>query len=233
MESLSLLFIEDDARLAQFTIEYLESHGVTVTHAVNGELGLREALRIRHDAVLLDLMLPVMDGLTVCRQIRERSDVPILMVTARGDEVDRVLGLELGADDYVSKPFSPRELLARVHAAVRRARGLVGPTSTLKVGPLVLSISSQTATIAGRPLVLTGYEFAIMRVLLERRGRVLSREQLLDLAKGSAEESFDRSIDVRISRLRQKLRQHSAAASLLIRTVRGMGYMLVCESEDQ
>jgi len=231
MESMSLLFIEDDARLAQFTIEYLESHGVKVTHAANGELGLREALRVRHDAVLLDLMLPVMDGLTVCRQIRERSDVPILMVTARADEVDRVLGLELGADDYVPKPFSPRELLARVRAAVRRARGLVGPSATLKVGSLILSISSQTATLDGRPLVLTGYEFTILRVLLERRGRVLSREQLLDLAKGSADESFDRSIDVRISRLRQKLREHSPGAPLLIRTVRGMGYMLVSESD--
>ena len=191
MEPLSLLFIEDDKRLAQFTIEYLESHGVTVMHAATGELGLREALKNRHDAVLLDLMLPVMDGLTVCRQIRERSDVPILIITARAEEIDRILGLELGADDYISKPFSPRELLARVHATVRRARGLVGPASILKIGELVLSVSSQTATLEGRPLTLTGYEFAILRVLLERRGRVLSREQLLELAKGSANGGHD------------------------------------------
>ena len=230
MQPLELLLIEDDMRLAQFTIEYLESHDVKVTHAKDGERGLREALRAQHDAVLLDLALPVMDGLTVCRQLRARSDVPILMVTARGEEVDRVLGLELGADDYIQKPFSPRELLARVHAAVRRARGLVGPAQILKAGPLVLSIASQTATLGGRPVTLTGYEFSILRVLIERRGRILSREQILELAKGDAEESFDRSIDVRISRLRQKLRLDPAQPSL-IRTVRGVGYMVVAEGE--
>ena len=135
----------------------------------------------------------------------------------------------------MSKPFSPRELLARVHATVRRARGLVGPTSTLKVGGvdgLTLSTSSQTATLAGRPLTLTSYEFAILRVLLERRGRILSREQLLELAKGSVDESFDRSIDVRISRMRQKLRDHAPDAPVSIRTVRGAGYMLIVDGEE-
>ncbi len=212
-KTLSLLLIEDDPRLAAFTIEYFESHGVKVTHATDGERGLREALRARHDAVLLDLMLPVMDGISV---------------TARADEVDRVLGLELGADDYVPKPFSPRELLARVNAIVRRARGLAGPGRVIRAGPLTLSIGSQTATLRGVPLALTSYEFSILRVLLERRGRILSREQILELAKGDAEESFDRSIDVRISRLRHKLRGEANEPSL-IRTVRGVGYMLVCE----
>src|SRR5882757_7399110 len=166
MESLNLLMIEDDLRLARFTIEYLEEYGVKVTHVADGDRGLREAMRGQHDAVLLDLMLPVLDGLTVCRRLRTHSDVPILMVTARGQEIDRVLGLETGADDYISKPFSPRELLARVHAAVRRARGLVGPAHVLKAGPLVLSIATQTATLKGRQLDLTGYEFSILRVLL-------------------------------------------------------------------
>jgi two-component system, OmpR family, response regulator len=228
MNPLALLLIEDDARLAQFTIEYLEGYGVVVTHMTNGECGLREALRGNYDAVLLDLMLPMMDGLSICRQLRARSDVPILMVTARVEEADRVLGLELGADDYISKPFSPRELLARVHAAVRRARGLVGPAHDLTAGPLVLSIASQTATLHGRPLALTGYEFSILRILAERRGRILTREQILELAKGNAEESFERSIDVRISRLRQKLRKDGGSPSL-IRTVRGVGYMLTWE----
>jgi two-component system response regulator RstA len=227
---LTLLLIEDDVRLARFTVEYLERNGVTVTHVTDGEHGLREALLRTHDAVLLDLNLPTMDGVAVCRELRARSDVPILMVTARTDEVDRVLGLEIGADDYLPKPFSPRELLARVRAAVRRARGLAGPRSVLRVGPLELSRSSMTATLNGEPLDLTSYEFVILRVLAERRGRVLTREQIMDLAKGSTDEAFDRSIDVRISRLRQKLGDDARRPTML-RTVRGVGYLIAWEDE--
>lgn len=228
---LNLLFIEDDVRLARFTVEYLERREVSITHVTDGEQGLREALRHAYDAVLLDLMLPARDGVSVCREIRAHSDVPILMVTARIDEVDRVLGLEIGADDYVLKPFSPRELLARIRAAVRRARGVVGPFSILRAGPLSLSASSMTATLDGRPLELTPYEFRILRVLAEHRGHVLTREQILDLAKGSAEDAFDRSIDVRISRLRQKLGDDPRRPSI-IRTVRGAGYVLTWKEED-
>jgi DNA-binding response OmpR family regulator len=227
---LTLLLIEDDVRLARFTVEYLERNGVTVTHVTDGEVGLREALLHTYDAVLLDLNLPTTDGVAVCRELRARSDVPILMVTARVDEIDRVLGLEMGADDYLPKPFSPRELLARVRATVRRARGLVGPTSVLRVGPLVLSTTSMTATLHGQPLDLTGYEFVILRVLAERKGRVLTREQIMELAKGSNDEAFDRSIDVRISRLRQKLGEDPRRPSIL-RTVRGVGYLLAWEDE--
>lgn len=217
-------------KLAQLTSEYLERHGVTVTHVTDGAEGLREALRRIHDAVLLDLNLPTVDGIAVCREIRSRSDVPILMVTARIDEVDRVLGLEVGADDYIVKPFSPRELLARVRATVRRARGKAGPSAMLRVGPLELSTSSMTASLDGRAIELTGYEFMILRVLAERKGRVLTREQIMDLAKGSLDEAFDRSIDVRISRLRQKLEQNPRRPSML-RTVRGVGYMLAWEED--
>src|SRR6267154_4533126 len=229
MDEITLLLIEDDARLAQFTIEYLQRHEVKVTHVADGEHGLREALRAKYDAVLLDLMLPLKDGITVCRELRGHSDVPILMVTARRDEVDRVLGLELGADDYLPKPYSPRELLARVRAVVRRHRGLSGPANSIQVGSLVLSTSGQTATLGGRPVQLTSYEFEILRVLVERRGRVVTREQILDLAKGNAEESFDRSVDVRISRLRQKFGEEAGRPSL-IRTVRGLGYMIVADT---
>jgi two-component system response regulator RstA len=228
MKQLTLLLIEDDARLAQFTIEYLQRYEVQVTHVADGERGLREALKASYDAVLLDLMLPVKDGLSVCRELRAYSDVPILMVTAHGEEVDKVLGLEMGADDYLSKPFSPRELLARVRAVVRRRRGLAGPGQVIEVGSLTLSVAGQTATVAGRPLQLTGYEFAILRVLMERRDRVVTREQILDLAKGSADESFDRSVDVRISRLRQKFGEEAGKPSL-IRTIRGVGYMIVAD----
>jgi DNA-binding response OmpR family regulator len=226
-----VLLVEDDQRLARLTARYLEGHGLVVTLAFDGNQGLAEALRNAYDVVLLDLMLPGRDGIEVCRELRARKDVPVIMVTARGEEADRVLGLELGADDYVSKPFSSRELLARIRAVVRRARGQVGPASRqTTVGRLVIDPSALRATLDGHPLQLTAYEFSLLRVLAERAGRVLSREQLLDLAKGSAEEAFDRSIDVHISRLRQKLGDDPRNPRLL-KTVRGTGYMLATEHE--
>jgi two-component system, OmpR family, response regulator len=223
------LLVEDDERLARFTAEFLEQHGVAVTRAADGEAGLRAARARSFDVIVLDLMLPRRDGLDVCRELRARSAVPILMVTARTDEADRIVGLELGADDYLGKPFSARELYARIRALVRRARGQLGPEAeVLRVGPLELRPASLTATCAGRPLELTSYEFAILRVLAERRGRVLSREQILELIKGTCDDAFDRSIDVRISRIRGKLGDEPRAAAL-IRTVRGVGYMLARE----
>jgi two-component system response regulator RstA len=207
------LLVEDDERLARFTAEFLEQHGVAVTRAADGEAGLRAARARSFDVVILDLMLPRRDGLDVCRELRARSAVPILMVTARTDEADRIIGLELGADDYLGKPFSARELYARIRALVRRARGQLGPEAdVLRVGPLELRPASLTATCGGRPLELTSYEFAILRVLAERGGRVLSREQILELVKGTCDDAFDRSIDVRISRIRQKLGDDPRAA---------------------
>lgn len=226
------LLVEDDERLARLLTEYLANHGVIVTRVADGVSGLKEALAHRFDVVLLDLMLPGMDGLEVCRELRQRSDVPVIVLTARGEEADRVLGLEIGADDYLAKPFSPRELLARVRAVLRRARGQVGPSNKpVKIGELFVDPNAHKATLNGRPLPLTGYEFNLLRVLAERAGRVLSREQLLDLAKGNAEESFDRSIDVHISRLRQKLGD-DAKSPRRLKTVRGAGYVLAMEDED-
>ena len=204
--TLHVLLVEDDRKLADLTREYLTGHGVVVTHVADGKAGLDEAVHTRFDAVLLDLMLPGMDGLTVCRELRGRSDVPILVLTARGEEADRVMGLEMGADDYLAKPFSPRELLARLRAVTRRA------------------------VLDGRELALTGYEFDLLRALVERAGRVLSREQLMELAKGNAEEAFDRSIDVHVSRLRQKMGDDPKRPRL-IKTVRGSGYLLAGEGE--
>src|SRR5258708_22481110 len=187
-QTIKVLLVEDDARLAQLTARYLETHGVMVTIAGAGIAGQAEALRRQYDCVVLDLMLPGRDGIEVCRQLRGRTDVPILMVTARGEEADRVLGLEVGADDYVTKPFSPRELLARIRATVRRVRGQARPTQqTIQVGGLVLDPQKMTVTLDGNPVDVTAYEFSILRALAQRPGRVLSREQLLDLAKGSAE----------------------------------------------
>ena len=224
--TIKVLLVEDDARLAQLTSRYLESHHVLVTVASDGIEGQAEALRRQYDCVVLDLMLPGRDGIEVCRQLRSRTDVPILMVTARGEESDRVLGLEVGADDYVTKPFSPRELLARIRANVRRVRGQAGPQpETITVGGLVLDPAKMAVTLDGKPIEVTAYEFSILRALAQHPGKVLSREQLLDLAKGSADLSFDRSIDVHVSRLRAKLGDDSRNPKIL-KTVRGAGYML-------
>ncbi len=230
-ESFRILFVEDDARLAALTQRYLESHGHSVTWVADGQDGLAEALKGRHDVVILDLMLPRKPGLEVCRELRARSAVPVIMLTALGEEADRVLGLEIGADDYLAKPFSSRELLARLRALVRRGRGTLGPPrDTIRVGPLELSPRDWSATLDGKPLALTTTEFVLLRVLAERAGRVLSREQLLDLTKGSAEEAFDRSIDAHVSRLRHKLEDDPRQPRLL-KTVRGAGYVLVAGEE--
>jgi DNA-binding response OmpR family regulator len=221
------LLVEDDAALAERTAEYLRGHGVSVVRAPDGDAALGEARQTRFDVVLLDLMLPRRSGLDVCRELRARSVFPILILTARGEEADRVLGLELGADDYLTKPFSPRELLARIQAQVRRARGQAGPASRpVEVGDLRLDPGALSATLRGEPLALTAYEFHLLRALAERAGRVLSRERLLELVRGSAEESFDRSIDVHISRLRAKLGDDPRHPRWL-KTVRGAGYQLV------
>jgi DNA-binding response OmpR family regulator len=227
-----VLLVEDDERLAALTAEYLEGHGLLVARVTRGDKGLAEATGQRYDCVLLDVMLPGLDGIEVCRRLRQRSDVPIIMLTARGEEADRVLGLELGADDYMPKPFSPRELLARVRALVRRARGKAGPsTRTLDRGGLVLDPGARRATLDGEDLPLTSYEFSLLYALVERAGRVLSREQLMELARGSAEEAFDRSIDVHISRLRHKLGDDPRKPTR-IKTVRGVGYQYVAGSPD-
>jgi len=228
---ITALLVEDDARLAALTAEYLEGHGVVVTRAGDGVRGLEEALRHRHDVVLLDLMLPGKDGLDVCRELRGRSDVPIIVLTARGEEADRVMGLELGADDYLPKPFSPRELLARIRAVVRRARGRAGPAlKAVQTGRLSLDPAARRATLGGREIALTGYEFSLLYALASRPGRVLTREQLIDLAGGNPEEAFDRSVDVHVSRLRHKLGDDPKRPRVL-KTVRGAGYLLAAEDD--
>jgi DNA-binding response OmpR family regulator len=224
--ALRALLVEDDARLAALTREYLGGHGVAVEVVADGRRGLAEAQRGGWDVVLLDLMLPGLPGLEVCRELRARSDVPIIVLTARGEEADRVMGLELGADDYLAKPFSPRELLARIRAVTRRAKGRAGPAlKPVRVGPLVVDPSARSVSLSGRAVELTAYEFALLHALAERAGRVLSREQLMEFARGSAEDSFDRSVDVHVSRLRQKLGDDPKRPRL-IKTVRGAGYVL-------
>ncbi|MCE9580311.1 MAG: response regulator transcription factor [Deltaproteobacteria bacterium] len=227
---LRVLLVEDDERLAQLTAEYFESHGIEVTRAGDGNEAIAAAARFAFDVVILDLMLPGKDGIEVCRELRRRHAMPIVMLTARGDEVDRVIGLDAGADDYVTKPFSARELLARVHAQGRRTRGEVGPRGEreIRAGRVRLNPQSLTALVDDQPVALSPREFALLRVLVESAGRILSREQLLALATGSTEDAFDRAIDVQVSRLRAKLGDDGRHPRML-KTIRGVGYMFAVD----
>lgn len=224
--TLQVLWVEKDAQLARLTSDFLQDYGLRVTCARDGTSGLREALSRPWDAVLMELELPGLGGLELCQRVRARSGVPVLFVSRRTDVADRVLGLEQGADDYVPKPFAPRELLARIHAAVRRASGGGHESRSLVVGGLVVDVAGHKVTLHGRELPVTAYELSLLRVMAECPGRVFTRERLLDLARGSAEEAFDRSIDVHIFRLRRKLGDNPRQPKML-KTVRSVGYTLV------
>jgi DNA-binding response OmpR family regulator len=217
-----VLLIDDDARLPDLLRSYLEQNGVTLSHAADGPRGLIMLEQGAYDAVLLDVMMPGMDGLEVCRKIRTRSNVPVIMLTARGDETDRVVGLELGADDYVGKPFSPRELLARLRAVLRRARPEV-MSEQIQVGDITVDVPARIATHRSAPMDLTGIEFDILVALVRRAGRVVPRDALLSEAGRSDVVVGERTIDVHISHLRQKLNDDPPK---LIKTVRGVGYVL-------
>jgi two-component system OmpR family response regulator len=224
--AIRVVYVEDDERLARLTVQYLASHDIEVHLVTRGDLAVAEVMRIRPDVVLLDLMLPGVHGFEVCRELRSRCDVPIIMVTARVEEADRVVGLEGGADDYVSKPFQSRELLARIRAQARRARGEVGPKAErIELGALVVDAATMRVTVDGTPIALTANEFALVHALAQRPGRVLDREQLLQIVHGTADEAFDRSIDVVVSRVRAKLERDPRNPRLL-KTIRGVGYML-------
>jgi two-component system phosphate regulon response regulator OmpR len=218
-----ILLIEDDSRLAGMVAEYLGKAGFHVIHAENGTRGLALHARESVDAVILDLMLPDADGLEICRLIRTRSDGPILMLTARGDPMDRVVGLEVGADDYLGKPFEPRELLARLRAILRRSRAGPKP-DVLRYGRLEIDRGSREVRLDGAPRSLTNYQFALVLVLAEHAGRVMSRDSLMDLVKGEPIEAFDRSIDVHVSRIRAAIEDDSKKPRRII-TVRGAGYV--------
>jgi len=221
------LLIDDDARLGALVAEYLGRHEIDVTVAGDGERGLSVLRKGRFDVVLLDVMLPGADGFEVCRRLRaapELAALPVIMLTARGDDVDKIVGLELGADDYLAKPFNPRELLARIHAVLRRGRR-VATRDRFSAGGLEIDFEAREVTVAGQRQALTAYEFELLAALARAAGRVLSREQLLDALKGATYETFDRSIDVHISKLRGKL-EANPKQPRYIKTVRGAGYVL-------
>ena len=217
-----ILLIEDDPRLAEMVAEYLGESGFRVSRAASGEAGLAQLAREPFDALVLDLMLPDMDGLELCRRLRTKSDIPVLMLTARGDSTDRVVGLEIGADDYLPKPFQPRELLARLRAILRR-RG-ASAAHGMRFGRLEIDRDGRRVRLDGAEKPLTSYQFALLVALAQNAGRVLSREQLMDLAKGEPLEAFDRSIDVHISRLRAAIEDDPKRPRRIV-TVRGAGYV--------
>ena len=223
------LLIEDDRKLASLLREFLAQHAVEATVAEDSVHALRELQAQRFDILLLDLMLPGMDGLSLTRRIRERWKTPIIMVTARGDDADKIVGLELGADDYLAKPFNPRELLARIRAVLRRAPA-DAETPVFESGGLRIDFSAREVRVEGLRQSLTAHEYDLLSALARNAGRVLSRDQLLELVKGEdADEAFDRSIDVHVSRLRQKI-EPDPRHPRYVKTVRGAGYLLARES---
>ncbi|HEY2463833.1 MAG TPA: response regulator transcription factor [Steroidobacteraceae bacterium] len=219
-----ILLVEDDPRLADMLVEYLGQAGFNITLASRGGAALEKLSAATYDAVVLDLMLPDMDGLDVCRQLRARHDTPVLMLTARGDAIDRIVGLELGADDYLPKPFEPRELVARLRAIMRRRVRGTGSEKALQFGRLEIDCAARAVRLDGKPCDLTGYQFDLLVTLAKNAGRVLSREVLMDLAKGEEFESFDRSIDVHISRIRALIEDDPKKPRRII-TVRAAGYV--------
>jgi len=230
------LLVDDDHDLARLLDEYLRPHDVDLVHVGDGPSGLAALVDGDFDVVLLDVMLPGIDGFEVCRRMRASYEIPIVMLTARGDDADRIVGLELGADDYVPKPFNPRELLARVRAVLRRAK----PASVAKVelgrivvGPLEIDVGARTVHRSAVPVPVTSYEFRILVELAKRAGETVTREELASLVReptkakggGAYDPSVDRSLDVHVSRLRQKL-EDDPKEPRFIKTVRGVGYVL-------
>ena len=223
--------IEDDVSLASMVVEYLRTAGMQVDAAHDAASGLAALSRVKPDAVILDVMLPDLDGFEVCRRIRASSSVPVLMLTARGDDTDRIVGLELGADDYLPKPFNPRELLARIRAILRRSNSTrPGVRDVMRFGRLEIDPASRMVTLGDAPCALTGYQFDLLHALASNAGRVMSRERLMDRLRGETLEVFDRSIDVHVSRIRAAIEDDSRRPRRII-TVRGAGYVFASEQD--
>jgi len=218
-----ILVVDDEPRIARLVRDYLEQAGYRVTLAFNG----REALAAFHHEkprlVVLDLMLPEVDGLDVARAIRKESDMPIIMLTARVEEADKLIGLELGADDYMTKPFSPRELVARVRAVLRRTEGHGRAMPPLAVGDLEIDPERRTVTVAGRAVELTPTEFDLLAVLARHPGRVFSRMELLERVQGYTYEGYERTVDAHIKNVRQKIEENPKKPRYIL-TIYGMGY---------
>ncbi|PLX99545.1 MAG: DNA-binding response regulator [Desulfuromonas sp.] len=223
-----ILVIDDDSELCELLSDYLGSEGFHIETVHQGEEGARQALAEPYGLIVLDVMLPGMNGFDILRKIRESSKVPVIMLTARGDDIDRIVGLELGADDYLPKPFNPRELVARIRAIQRRTEAVnkepVPQVKELKVGDIELCLTSRSVKRAGEPIELTSVEFNLLEVLLTHAGEVISRDELVEKVLGRQLSAYDRSIDVHVSALRKKLGHYSGATER-IKTVRSVGYL--------
>jgi DNA-binding response OmpR family regulator len=217
-----VLIVDDDKKLFELLEEYLGDNGIAVEHAADGNRGLEQLKRGSFDAVLLDVMMPGPSGLEVLQRIRQSIEVPVIMLTAKGDETDRVVGLELGADDYLPKPFSPRELLARLRAVVRRGATRIA-AERIVAGGVSVDIEARSVTVGEQAIDLTGLEFDLLVALMRRRGRVVPRGSLMELAGRADVTVNERAVDVHVSHLRRKLSAVSNGGEL-IRTVRGVGY---------
>jgi two-component system alkaline phosphatase synthesis response regulator PhoP len=219
----TILIVEDEPKVAKLARDYLEQGGFRVLTAAEGPTGLAMARREHPALIVLDLMLPGLDGLDVCRALRRESDVPIIMLTARADETDRLIGLELGADDYITKPFSPRELVARVRALLRRVKGTVYQPDVIRVGDLVIDIDSHRLTRGQENIHLTRFEFNLLQILAQHPGQIYSRAQLLEKLHGVVFDGYDRSVDAHIKNLRRKIETDFAEPRYIL-TVYGVGY---------
>ena len=223
-----VLVVDDDVELCDLVKEFLQPEGLQVEAVHNGNRGLERAISGEHALVVLDVMLPGMNGLDVLRKLRATSTVPVLLLTARGQDVDRIVGLELGADDYLPKPFNPRELVARIRAILRRTRGETGerqaPQTSVRVGDVELNPATRTVLRGGEAVDLTAVEFNLLDVLLREAGRVVTRDELAKIALGRLFSPYDRSIDMHISKLRKKLGEDGKGGER-IKTVRGVGYI--------
>jgi len=229
----SVLLIDDDTELSKLLEEYLQSEQFELEAAHDGPGGLEKALANHYAAVILDVMLPGMSGLDVLKQLRQKSSVPVLMLTARGSELDRILGLELGADDYLPKPFNPRELVARLRAILRRASGLGGGAASqpIHLAGVELHPESRSVTCGGKPVNLTGAEFDLLYTFLRTPGKIISREDLTQAALGRPMSPMDRSIDVHVSNLRRKLGSYEGDQER-IKAIRGSGYVYLLPGEQ-
>jgi len=221
-----ILLVDDEPKVCELIKAYLVKDGYDVIIAADGKTAIEQAQRHKPDLILLDLNLPELDGLEVCRTIRRQSNVPIIMLTARDEETDKIVGLELGADDYVTKPFSPRELVARVSAVLRRYREGLKQDKQIVAGEIRLDLEEYKATYSGQPLNLTAAEFKLLSVLASNAGRVYTRLQLMDSAFGESYEGYERTIDAHIKNIRQKISRLAPELSNPLVTVRGVGYKL-------
>lgn len=227
-----VLIVDDDTRLSAMLRDYLAQNGFPARTAATGGAGLADIAREAPQAVVLDVMLPDLDGFEVLRRIRTRGDLPVLMLTAKGEDLDRIVGLEIGADDYIAKPFNPRELLARLRAVLRRRDGPRESTEAgpLRFGQLEIDRGARSVRLGGSEVTLTARQFDLLMALAEHPGRVLSRERLMDIVAGAELEAFDRSIDVHISRIRAAIEDDPKAPRRIL-TVRGAGYVFAREQD--